>query len=105
MASGALFQLLNGIGREIACDNIENNMHKGRPCIEMHSNLKRGVAGEEFSHLFDLSLRDILSVIRRMAWQSHNGWLAKIASRTTFFNNLRLDPCLHIEKQLVRHIH
>ena len=47
MPARALFQFLDRVGRNISRYEIKKNMYKGRPCINMHGNLKRGVAFEK----------------------------------------------------------
>src|SRR6185503_9540937 len=50
VTSRPLFQFLNRVGGNVASQEIKENVHKGRPGIHMHGDLKWGVASEDSFH-------------------------------------------------------
>src|SRR5512134_964946 len=50
MTPGALLHGLDRVGCQVVGEEIEDEQHQRRPCVEVDGNLQRGVALETFFH-------------------------------------------------------
>ena len=50
MTSRALLQCLDRVGGQVVCKEIKDQDNESRPCIDVHGDLKRGVALKECFH-------------------------------------------------------
>ena len=83
--SCALLQILDRVGGNVACDEVKQNMHEGRPSIDVHGNLERGVTFEEVFHDFNVGHSAVVSYYA--------------------FNNINSNPYPHTCEQLAQRIH